>query len=103
MKRGRPRAPHPEAQPGLSAAEIDRRYGLEPVLEPGEMAGGEALERFVELDCPYCGECIGVRVDLSAGSQSYVEDCQVCCAPITIAVAVSEGGTLRDVSAERLA
>jgi hypothetical protein len=86
-----------------TGAEIDQLYGLEPVLEPGEMPGSDALERFVEFDCPYCAECIGVRVDLSAGSQCYIEDCQVCCAPITISVAVSEAGMLREVSAERLA
>ena len=87
----------------LMAGDIDRRYGLEPVLEPGELEGSDALERFVELDCPCCGESIALRLDLSAGSQSYVEDCQVCCAPLMISVAVSEAGALREVSAERLA
>jgi hypothetical protein len=33
-------------------------------------------------------------VDLSAGSQSYVEDCQVCCQPMTVGVSVGEDGSL---------
>lgn len=34
--------------------------------------------------CPHCGEPIQLLVDLSGGSQSYVEDCTVCCQPILI-------------------
>lgn len=34
--------------------------------------------------CPYCWETISVLLDLSIGSQSYVEDCEVCCNPISI-------------------
>ncbi len=35
-----------------------------------------------------------IPLDLSAGSQSYVEDCQVCCQPIQVAVQVAEDGSL---------
>tara|TARA_Y100001934_G_C12141313_1_gene672674 strand:- start:243 stop:434 length:192 start_codon:yes stop_codon:yes gene_type:complete len=35
--------------------------------------------------CPYCWETITMLLDLSAGSQSYVEDCEVCCNPILVA------------------
>ena len=38
------------------------------------------LDHFI--DCPYCGEIIEIQLDISAGSQSYIEDCQVCCKPI---------------------
>ncbi len=41
---------------------------------------------FVDLYCPYCGEPIDLFIDASAGEQSYVEDCQVCCRPINVAV-----------------
>ncbi|VCU66728.1 hypothetical protein [Pseudomonas synxantha] len=34
-------------------------------------------------DCPYCGEVVETTVDLSGGDQTYIEDCQVCCRPIT--------------------
>jgi hypothetical protein len=36
--------------------------------------------------CPYCGESILLVIDCSAGGHSYVEDCQVCCRPIEVAV-----------------
>ena len=43
------------------------------------------------IQCPYCGESIEILVDDSAGSQHYIEDCQVCCRPIAITVAVDQG------------
>jgi len=81
-------------------SEIDLLYGLEPVIEPGD--GSDGLEPFADVQCPYCGETLTVRLDLSAGSQSYVEDCQVCCQPIQMGVRVGEAGTLEGVSAERM-
>jgi Cysteine-rich CPXCG len=80
--------------------DIDKLYGLEPVIEPGE--GGDGVEPFADVQCPYCGETLTVRLDLSAGSQSYVEDCQVCCQPMQMNVRVAEDGTLDVVSAERM-
>ena len=80
---------------------IDLLYGLEPIIEP-EGAGTTGLEPFVDVTCPYCGEVINVRLDLSAGSQSYVEDCQVCCQPMQMAVTVDGDGTLERVAAERM-
>lgn len=38
------------------------------------------------IQCPYCGEHIEILVDASAGDQRYIEDCQVCCRPISIDV-----------------
>ncbi|RDS82821.1 CPXCG motif-containing cysteine-rich protein [Dyella monticola] len=38
------------------------------------------------IQCPYCGERVEILVDASAGDQQYIEDCQVCCRPISIAV-----------------
>ncbi len=80
---------------------IDLIYGLEPVFEPGEGAGND-VEPFADIACPYCGEVINIRLDLSAGSQSYVEDCQVCCQPIQVAVQVAEDGSLETVTPERM-
>ena len=81
--------------------DIDRLYGLEPVFEPGEEAGSNALESFTDIACPYCGEMILIRLDLSAGAQTYVEDCQVCCQPIQVGVQVDERGALEAVTADR--
>lgn len=50
--------------------------------------------------CPYCGERVSVLLDLSAGSASYLEDCEVCCRTVAIRVA-AEGGRLMAFSAER--
>jgi hypothetical protein len=82
--------------------DIDQLYGLEPVITVGEAAGSDEVEPFVDVMCPYCGETLTVQVDLSAGSQSYVEDCQVCCQPIQMVVAVAEDGALESVLAERM-
>jgi hypothetical protein len=35
---------------------------------------------------------------LSAGSQSYIEDCAVCCRPIEIALRVGDDGELAEIS-----
>jgi hypothetical protein len=44
------------------------------------------------IHCPYCGESIDIAVDDSVDHQQYVEDCQVCCRPINLAVSVDEDG-----------
>ncbi len=44
----------------------------------------------ISVDCPYCGVSFVTLVDCSAGDQSYVEDCQVCCAPINFSTHVNE-------------
>lgn len=46
----------------------------------------------VEIACPYCGETIEIVVDPSVESQSYIEDCSVCCRPINLTVTVDEEG-----------
>lgn len=46
----------------------------------------------VEVQCPYCGESIELVIDDSVGDQRYIEDCQVCCRPITVAVHLDEEG-----------
>jgi hypothetical protein len=45
-----------------------------------------------DIDCPYCGEPISLVVDASAGAQRYIEDCQVCCRPITVILEVDADG-----------
>ncbi len=46
-----------------------------------------------QIDCPYCGEMIEVQIDCSLDQQQYIEDCSVCCRPITLLVAI-EGETI---------
>ena len=77
---------------GTDAAVIDELYGLEPVYEPGEGSRSTAFAtEFVSILCPYCWERYETQVDLSAGSFTYVEDCQVCCQPIELSCEVDEG------------
>lgn len=45
--------------------------------------------------CPFCGEAITILIDTSAGDQSYVEDCQVCCQPMQISFEVDDGGSAK--------
>jgi hypothetical protein len=82
--------------------DIDLLYGLEPVIELEAASSADGLEPFTDITCPYCGETITTRLDLSAGSQTYVEDCQVCCQPIQIAVHVADDGVLDAVIADRM-
>lgn len=44
------------------------------------------------IDCPYCGETIEILIDASIPSQQYIEDCQVCCRPITLRVEIDADG-----------
>ena len=45
-----------------------------------------------KTSCPYCGEWIEILVDWSAAAQEYVEDCEVCCRPIQLQIAIDESG-----------
>ncbi|MBT8040156.1 MAG: CPXCG motif-containing cysteine-rich protein [Xanthomonadales bacterium] len=47
------------------------------------------------VQCPYCGEPVTLLLDLSAGDQEYVEDCQVCCQPMLVAVSTDGAGDYR--------
>ena len=85
---------------------MDELYGLEPVIEPGDdaaTAGGASpglQPRTVQ--CPYCGESFETMVDVSGGSTSYIEDCQVCCQPIELSLEVETDGTAHAGAVARL-
>ena len=86
----------------LDPAAIDALYGLEPVFEPDSPAVGTGSTEFTTIECPYCWQHYETQVDLTAGSASYVEDCQVCCQPIELAVVVDDEGRLEAVGAQRM-
>ena len=46
----------------------------------------------LDISCPYCGEMIEILIDPSVESQSYIEDCQVCCRPMAMTVTMDEEG-----------
>ena len=47
----------------------------------------------IKTACPYCGEAIELLVDCSVEQQIYIEDCFVCCRPITVDVHVGPDGS----------
>ena len=56
------------------------------------------MEHF--FNCPYCGEQISMVLDTSVRSQTYTEDCEVCCRPIQIQY-VLDGEDLMEFRADR--
>jgi hypothetical protein len=103
MRRGksRPRRPGEGRNKSSNAADIDRIYGLEPVYEPSRESGGVVAEQFVPIRCPYCGEPLETRLDLTGGAGSYIEDCQVCCRPMEIGIELTAGGALKGLKVRR--
>ena len=85
----------------LDGDSIDELYGLEPVWEPST-AARVTPEEFVAVRCPYCGERLETRVDLTSDEPSYVEDCEVCCRPIEFHLERDAGGALRALQVRRL-
>ena len=61
------------------------------------------MEQLIEKQfyCPYCSQAITMLIDLSVDSQTYIEDCEVCCRPVEIRYNV-RSGNLEDFAAERI-
>ena len=53
------------------------------------------------FSCPYCWEKISIVLDASVRSQTYVEDCEVCCHPIEVHYSI-ERGEVADFDARAL-
>ena len=49
---------------------------------------------------PYSGETISKILDISTGSQKYIEDCEVCCHPIEIKI-IMNGNCMEYFDASR--
>jgi hypothetical protein len=86
----------------LDEQSIDQLYGLPPVWEPGRARAELVPEEFVAVRCPYCGERLQTRVDLTADEPSYVEDCEVCCRPIEFHIERDDSGALVALEVRRL-
>lgn len=52
------------------------------------------------FQCPYCLQRISMLLDLSVESQTFIEDCEVCCNPIEIIYDVRDGH-VEDLTAQR--
>lgn len=58
-----------------------------------EEAWSTDLTEAAWVSCPYCGESVELLIDPGGtGTQEYVEDCEVCCRPWSVRVAVDGSG-----------
>ena len=57
------------------------------------------LDEDVSVSCPVCGEPFAIQVDTTGGSYETIEDCAVCCRPISIMIQCRPGEIL-SLSAE---
>lgn len=89
------------SQNGISAADADEVFGLEPVLDTGHDRRFSPVQKFVGVLCPYCGGSYQTPVDLTLGEQQYIEDCQSCCQAIELSIEVV-GGVLKSVTERRI-
>ncbi|MGB3308955.1 MAG: CPXCG motif-containing cysteine-rich protein [Nodosilinea sp.] len=49
------------------------------------------MQSTAEYTCAFCGEPSTTFIDLSAGlTQTYIEDCQVCCRPNQLYITVDD-------------
>jgi len=55
-----------------------------------------AVQFTVETDvtCPHCGETFPLLIDTSQSEQTLVEDCAVCCRPMTLTIQSRPGEVL---------
>ncbi len=56
------------------------------------------MEKFADIQCPFCGQTFAVAVDTSIASQRFTTDCEVCCRPFEV-VAECEAGEVQTVEA----
>ncbi|NQY75262.1 MAG: CPXCG motif-containing cysteine-rich protein [Candidatus Margulisbacteria bacterium] len=45
-----------------------------------------------DAHCPFCGETFEALIDTSIPNQSYIEDCEICCNPITFSITINVAG-----------
>ena len=58
-----------------------------------EDEAGSELTEATFVSCPYCGQEVELIVDPTGGAQQqYVEDCDVCCQPLSIRVTLDGEG-----------
>jgi hypothetical protein len=59
------------------------------------------MQTTAEYICAYCAEPNTTFIDLSAGGhQRYVEDCQVCCRPNVLYIAIDEDTLAVEIQTE---
>jgi len=66
-------------------AELGRRTGDRP------RGYNMDLIAETEITCPHCGEIFPIQIDTSQPEQTLIEDCTVCCRPITLTICCRPG------------
>jgi predicted DCC family thiol-disulfide oxidoreductase YuxK len=56
---------------------------------------------YSDITCPYCYSNMSTEIDVSAGSQDYYEDCEVCCAPMELFIHVDDQGEIAQIDVKR--
>ena len=49
------------------------------------------VEQEAKILCPYCSSPQTLLLDISAGDQTMVEDCEACCQPMLLTLHVENG------------
>jgi hypothetical protein len=49
------------------------------------------------IQCPFCAQTFELEIDISAGTQTFVTDCEVCCRPMEVRVGC-ESGEISDLT-----
>lgn len=52
------------------------------------------------VTCPYCYSNFTTTVDVTAGSQEYYEDCQVCCNPLQLFIHIDADGEITRIDVQ---
>jgi hypothetical protein len=63
-------------------------------MSPPDLPPQRHADTAATASCPYCWSTVELTLDPGSGStQSYVEDCAVCCQPWRVRVVYSDEGT----------
>jgi hypothetical protein len=44
-----------------------------------------------QITCPHCAQVFSLEIDTSESEQTFIEDCTVCCRPITLTIRCRPG------------
>lgn len=59
------------------------------------------MQEEAHYTCPHCWQTSTMLVDLTYGSQSFIQDCEVCCNPIEFRCVI-DNGTLVALEADSI-
>jgi hypothetical protein len=55
---------------------------------------------YTNITCPYCYSAFATEIDITAGSQDYYEDCQVCCNPLQLFIQIDADGEITNIDVQ---